>query len=60
MALSKVCLFALLFALNASAVYAKDLGDPEPFVLPDLNGNMVSSADFIGKTPTLLVFWASW
>ena len=30
------------------------------FTLPDLGGEPVSLGRFIGKTPVLLVFWATW
>ena len=30
------------------------------FTLPDANGKEVSLGQFIGKTPVLLLFWATW
>jgi len=33
---------------------------PEDFTLPDLDGRPVTLSRFLGKTPVLLVFWATW
>jgi thiol-disulfide isomerase/thioredoxin len=33
---------------------------PEAITLEDLDGNSVSLADYIGKKPVLLEFWATW
>ena len=33
---------------------------PADFTLPDLDGQPVALAPFLGKTPVLLVFWATW
>ena len=44
---------SLLIVLEEEMVYA-----PE-FILEDIDGNEVSSSDFLGRN-TLLVFWATW
>jgi peroxiredoxin len=33
---------------------------PADFTLPDLDGRPVALGPFLGKTPVLLVFWATW
>jgi len=33
---------------------------PADFTLPDLDGRPVALNQFLGKTPVLLVFWATW
>jgi peroxiredoxin len=33
---------------------------PADFTLPDLDGRQVTLSRFLGKTPVLLVFWATW
>jgi peroxiredoxin len=33
---------------------------PADFTLPDLDGRPVALGRFLGKTPVLLVFWATW
>ena len=33
---------------------------PADFTLPDLDGQQVTLRRFLGKTPVLLVFWATW
>ncbi len=33
---------------------------PADFTLPDLDGRAVTLGPFLGKTPVLLVFWATW
>ena len=33
---------------------------PADFTLPDLDGQPVTLSRFLGKTPVLLVFWATW
>jgi peroxiredoxin len=33
---------------------------PADFTLPDLDGQQVTLSRFLGKTPVLLVFWATW
>ena len=33
---------------------------PADFTLPDLEGRAVTLGPFLGKTPVLLVFWATW
>ena len=35
-------------------------GPAADFTLPDLDGRPVSLGPFLGKTPVLLVFWATW
>ena len=38
----------------------KESQDWVDFTLPDASGKQVSLAQFIGKKPVLLVFWATW
>jgi len=46
---------------SVPASSAKHPAGPLPdFTLPDQNGKEVSLRRFIGKTPVLLAFWASW
>jgi hypothetical protein len=57
-----------LFALIALAVLfgwagisqATEKTMAPAFALPDLEGNLVSSASFLGEKPALLMFWATW
>ena len=35
-------------------------GQAADFSLPDLDGRQVTLGPFLGKTPVLLVFWATW
>jgi peroxiredoxin len=46
---------------GSPASSAKNPAVPLPgFTLPDQNGKEVSLRQFIGKTPVLLAFWATW
>ena len=46
---------------SSSKSSAETAAGPLPdFTLPDQNGKEVSLRQFIGKTPVLLVFWATW
>ncbi len=46
---------------SAPASPTKNPSGPLPdFTLPDQNGKQVSLRQFIGKTPVLLAFWATW
>lgn len=50
------CLLAL-----AGPAWSAGIGDPAPdFSLPTLEGKPVGLADFKGRQPLLLVFWATW
>lgn len=53
---------ALLLASWAAATPAPASGGPSwvDFTLEDVSGEPVSLGRFIGKTPVLLVFWATW
>ena len=56
----KKYLFVLMIVFGfASSIVTADDQAPQ-FALNDLAGNLVQSSDFIGKQPTILVFWASW
>ena len=55
----------LLLAALAGPVRAQDegiaLGTPAPVVVVnDIEGKPVNLADYIGKQPVLLEFWATW
>lgn len=59
----KVALVAL--ALSASAAAAQDVGiaigaKPAAVTLENLDGQAVDLAQYIGKKPVLLEFWATW
>lgn len=45
---------------SASAGSGAESDRPADFTLPDLDGQPVALSQFIGKTPVLLVFWATW
>jgi thiol-disulfide isomerase/thioredoxin len=54
-----------LFATRADHVAAQDAGldigkTPPPVTLEDLDGKPVNLAQFVGKKPVLLEFWATW
>ncbi len=67
---------ALLFLLCGAALAGPERVPPEggagaaspgassgpaaDFTLPDLDGRQVTLGPFLGKTPVLLVFWATW
>ena len=63
-----VCTLAAALALHAAAAApstAQDAGlalgaVPAPVVIADLEGAPVDLAQFIGKKPVLLEFWATW
>jgi thiol-disulfide isomerase/thioredoxin len=58
--------FAIAVALSPEPAAAQEQigiavgATPEAVVLEDLDGNRVSLADYIGKKPVLLEFWATW
>ncbi len=50
-----------LLMLATVAVAEVSPGEEAPhFTLKHLDGNFVETEAFIGKQPTLLMFWASW
>ncbi len=54
-----MALALLLLATMATAEVAP--GEEAPhFTLERLDGGLVETEAFIGKQPTLLMFWASW
>jgi thiol-disulfide isomerase/thioredoxin len=61
-------LAAAMLALTAfapAALNAQDIGlpigsTPEPVEVEDLDGNPVDLAQFIGKKPVVIEFWATW
>ena len=63
-----VAVAAALVALTASVpatLRAQDIGlpigvTPEPVQVEDLDGNPVDLAQFIGKKPVVIEFWATW
>ena len=44
----------------AAAAPGAESDRPADFTLPDLDGQPVTLSRFLGKTPVLLVFWATW
>jgi thiol-disulfide isomerase/thioredoxin len=62
----RLAALAALFLLSAGGrLAAQDIGlavgaRPEPVALEDLDGNTVDLADFIGKKPMMIEFWATW
>ncbi len=72
----RIAIAALLFLLCGAAFAGPDPVSPgdgagaagtaassDPaadFTLPDLDGRLMTLAPFLGKTPVLLVFWATW
>ena len=51
----------LLSGGGGSAATGSEVSDrPVDFTLPDLDGRQVALSRFLGKTPVLLVFWATW
>ena len=63
--LSLVLGLVLMLALGAGPVGAQDVGlpigaRPGAVVLEDLDGGRVDLAQFVGKRPVLLQFWAQW
>jgi peroxiredoxin len=48
--------------LSAGGAVASGAGSDRPadFTLPDLDGRQVTLGPYLGKTPVLLVFWATW
>ena len=45
---------------GAVAAAGAESDRPAGFTLPDLDGQPVTLSRFLGKTPVLLVFWATW
>jgi peroxiredoxin len=45
---------------GAAAAPGAESDRPADFTLPDLDGQPVTLSRFLGKTPVLLVFWATW
>ena len=45
---------------EAAATAGGGSNRPADFTLPDLDGQQVTLSRFLGKTPVLLVFWATW
>ena len=45
---------------GAAAAPGAEGDRPADFTLPDLDGRQVTLGPFLGKTPVLLVFWATW
>jgi peroxiredoxin len=45
---------------GAAAAPGAESDRPADFTLPDLDGQQVTLSRFLGKTPVLLVFWATW
>ena len=45
---------------GAAAAPGAESDRPADFTLPDLDGQPVALSRFLGKTPVLLVFWATW
>jgi peroxiredoxin len=43
-----------------AAIAGASTGPAADFSLPDLDGRQVTLGRFFGKTPVLLVFWATW
>jgi peroxiredoxin len=43
-----------------AAIPGASTGPAADFTLPDLDGRQVTLGPFLGKTPVLLVFWATW
>jgi peroxiredoxin len=43
-----------------AAMPGASTGPAADFTLPDLDGRQVALGPFLGKTPILLVFWATW
>lgn len=61
----RYALFALILAALPLPLLAQDIGlpigaAPAPVTLEDLDGNAVDLADYMGKKPVLLEFWATW
>ena len=52
---SLTILFSALFLMSALA-----FAEVESFSLRNLDGELISSDDYIGKGPVLLDFWATW
>jgi thiol-disulfide isomerase/thioredoxin len=60
-----LCAFALVLALQPLDASAQDIGlelgtRPAAVKVEDLEGNVVDLAQYIGKKPVLLEFWATW
>jgi len=49
-----------LSGAGAAAAPGEGSDLPADFTLPDLEGRAVTLGPFLGKTPVLLVFWATW
>ena len=45
---------------EGAAIPGASTGPAAGFTLPDLDGRPVALGPFLGKTPVLLVFWATW
>ena len=45
---------------GAAAAPGAESDRPADFTLPDLDGQPVALSRFLGETPVLLVFWATW
>ncbi len=72
----RIAIAALLFLMSGAALAGPERIPPESgagtaipgastgpaaeFTLPDLDGRQVALGPFLGKTPVLLVFWATW
>ncbi len=50
----------VLWILYAAAVSAQEGSRAPDFTLQDMDGKVFKSADYIGKQPMLIDFWATW
>ena len=55
-----IVLLAVLLHFAAVTAQAAQPVKAPAFSGKDLQGNIVSSAYFLGKKPVLLMFWATW
>jgi thiol-disulfide isomerase/thioredoxin len=60
-----ICALALLLAVHPQGAAAQDVGlelgsRPVAVKIEDLEGKVVDLAQYIGKKPVLLEFWATW
>lgn len=63
--LGVTALAGLLTAVGPAPAVAQDIGlplgvEPPPVAIEDLDGNPVDLAQWVGKRPVLIEFWATW